>query len=130
MGNRNSSKSSTTAPKSNAIAINVEIDGDVRDKLVVHSVYGKEQKMQQIFAKITNYLNQKYDPVKYEVYEIISGFTGHIWASGISDLTNKSLTEYDRKEIKNKGLSVDVQVPAYTHQVRNVSISCPEMKRL
>eukprot|EP01083_Nonionella_stella_P259122 885047_1 len=115
---------------SNTIEINVVIKGHVRDKLVIHSVYGNEQKMQQILNKITNYLNQKYDPVKYEVYDINSGsFTGKIESWDITDLANKSITEYDRNEIKNKGLSVRVGVN-YNHQVRNVSISCPEMKRL
>eukprot|EP01083_Nonionella_stella_P091648 256301_1 len=118
MGNRNSSGSNTTAPKSNTIAINVETDGDVEDKFVIHSVYGKEQKMQQIFNKITNYVNAKYDPVKYEIGWINSGFTGHIYSDDITDLENKSITEYDIKEIKNKGLSVNVKV-RYNHKVRN-----------
>eukprot|EP01083_Nonionella_stella_P194512 717399_1 len=131
MASANSSDSNTTAPKSNTIAINVKIVGDVEDKFVIHSVYGKEQKMQQILNKITNYLNQKYDPVKYEVYKIYSAsFTGLIRSSGITYLRNRSITEYDRNEIKNKGLGVDVKVAKYNHQVRNVSISCPEMKRL
>eukprot|EP01083_Nonionella_stella_P312185 1115776_1 len=127
MGNRNSSGSNTTTSKSNNIPINVEIDGDVEDKLVIHSVYGKEQKMQQIFNKITNHLNKKHDPVKYEIDWIKSGFTGTIYS--ITDLQNKSITAYDRNEIKTKGLRVRVKV-RYNHKVRNVSITCPEMKRL
>eukprot|EP01083_Nonionella_stella_P314569 1133801_1 len=111
MGNRNSSDSNTTVPKSNTIAINVEIDGDVKDKLVVHSVYGKGQKMQQIFNEITNYVNAKYDPVKYEIYWIKSGsFTGEIAQLNLTDSKNTSITEYDRNEIKTKGLSVYVKV--------------------
>eukprot|EP01083_Nonionella_stella_P246948 856775_1 len=128
MGNRNSSGSNTTTSKSNTVPINVKIVGDVEDKFVIHSVYGKEQKMQQIFNKITNYVNAKYDPVKYEIWHINSAsFTGEIWT--ITDLENTSITEYDRKEIKNKGLRVYVRVK-YNHKVRNVSITCPEMKRL
>eukprot|EP01083_Nonionella_stella_P091955 257209_1 len=127
MGNGNSSDSNTSAPKSNTIAINVETVGDVKDKFVIHSVYGKEQKMQQIFNKITNYLNTKYDPAKYKIWMINSeSFAG--WELPTS-IQNKSITEYDKNEIKNKGLSVDVKVQ-YNHQMRNVSINCPEMKRL
>eukprot|EP01083_Nonionella_stella_P091956 257210_1 len=116
MASANSSDSNTTAPKSNSIAINVETGG-VKDKFVIHSVYGKEQKMQQILSKITDYLNQKYDPVKYEIDGYISSesFTGFELPSSIE---NKSITEYDRNEIKNKGLSVYVKVPQYNHQVR------------
>eukprot|EP01083_Nonionella_stella_P144298 450273_1 len=125
MGNRNSSGSNTTTSKSNTIPINVEIDGDVKDKFVIHSVYGKEQKMKQILNQITNYLNAKYDPVKYEIRSIESGFTGDIYSCDVTDLQNKSITEYDIKEIKNKGLSVNVKV-RYNHKVRNVSITCPE----
>eukprot|EP01083_Nonionella_stella_P126005 381180_1 len=122
MGNRNSSKSN-----SNPIAINVEIVGHVEDKFVIHSVYGKEHKMQQILNKITNYLNKKYDPVKYEIYCTQSeSFTGCEFPTSIE---NKSITEYGKNEIKTKGLRVYVKV-TYNHQVRNVSISCPEMKRL
>eukprot|EP01083_Nonionella_stella_P144299 450274_1 len=123
MGNRNSSGSNTTTSKSNTIPINVEIVGHVKDKLVIHSVYGKEQKMKQILNQITNYLNTKYDLVKYEIYYIDSeSFTG--WNRPTS-IENKSITEYDIKEIKNKGLSVNVKV-RYNHKVRNVSITCPE----
>eukprot|EP01083_Nonionella_stella_P224723 799659_1 len=53
MGNRNSSGPNTTTSKSDTIPINVEIVGDVEDKFVIHSVYGKEQKMKQILNKIT-----------------------------------------------------------------------------
>eukprot|EP01083_Nonionella_stella_P196871 724127_1 len=113
----------------NTIKINVEIKGDVEDKFVIHSVYGKNQKMKKIFNKIIHHLNTKYDPVKYEIGWINSGFTGHIYSDDITDLENKSITEYDRKEIKTKGLRVEVQVQ-YNHEVHNVSISCPEMKRL
>eukprot|EP01083_Nonionella_stella_P286587 975402_1 len=97
--------------------------------LLIHSVYGKEQKMKQILNKITNYLNQKYDPVKYEIVNWINSgsFTGDIDSD---DIKNKSITEYDRNEIKTKGLSVNVEVSKYNHQVRNVVITCPEMKRL
>eukprot|EP01083_Nonionella_stella_P091957 257213_1 len=126
MGNTNSS-STTTTPKSNTIVINVDIDGDWKDKLLIHSVYGKEQKMKQILNKITNYLNQKYDPVKYEIrYIKHESFTGN---DDFIDLENKSITEYDRNQIKKKGLSVYVN-GKYNHQVSNVLISCPEMKRL
>eukprot|EP01083_Nonionella_stella_P196870 724126_1 len=113
----------------NTIKINVEIKGDVEDKFVIHSVYGKEQKMRQILNQITNYLNAKYDPVKYEIRWVDSGFTGHIYSDDITDLENKSITAYDRNEIKTKGLRVNVKV-RYNHKVRNVSITCPEMKRL
>eukprot|EP01083_Nonionella_stella_P276333 938862_1 len=121
--NTTAPKSNTTAPKSNTIAINVEIIGHVKDKLVVHSVYGKEQKMKQILNKITNHLNTKYDPVKCEIDWIESAsFTEEIW--NITDLDNKSITEYDRNGIKTKGLRVYVRVKY------NVSITCPDMKRL
>eukprot|EP01083_Nonionella_stella_P312186 1115779_1 len=127
MGNRNSSGSNTTTSKSNNIPINVEIDGDVEDKLVIHSVYGKEQKMKQILNQITNYLNTKYDPVKYEIsYIDYESFTG---SKSPTSIENKSITAYDRNEIKTKGLRVRVKV-RYNHKVRNVSITCPEMKRL
>eukprot|EP01083_Nonionella_stella_P049217 131250_1 len=120
MGNGNSSDSKLT--------INVEIIGDVNDKFVIHLVYGKEQKMEQILNKITNYLNTKYDHVKYEINAIKSeSFTGFALPT---TLENKSITEYDRNEIKTKGLSVNVEVSKYNHQVRNVVITCPEMKRL
>eukprot|EP01083_Nonionella_stella_P199071 730278_1 len=125
MGNGNSSDPNTTASKSNTIPINVEIDGNVKDKFVIHSVYGKEQEMKQILNQITNYLNAKYDPVKYEINYINSGsFTG--WNRPTS-IENKSITAYDRNEIKTKGLSVYVEVK-YNHKVRNVSITstCPE----
>eukprot|EP01083_Nonionella_stella_P194514 717402_1 len=128
MASANSSDSNTTAPKSNTIAINVKIVGDVEDKFVIHSVYGKEQKMQQICNKITNYLNTKYEPVKYEIWSINSeSFIGELKRP--TTIENKSITEYDRNKIKNKGLCVLVKVQ-FNHQVRNVSISCPEMKRL
>eukprot|EP01083_Nonionella_stella_P314570 1133802_1 len=94
MGNRNSSGSNTTTSKSNTIPINVEIDGDVKDKFVIHSVYGKEQKMTQILNQITNYVNAKYDPVKYEIYCTNSeSFTG--WTLTTS-IVNKSITANDR----------------------------------
>eukprot|EP01083_Nonionella_stella_P199070 730277_1 len=96
MGNGNSSRSNTTTSKSNNITINVEIDGDVEDKLVIHSVYGKEQEMKQILNQITNYLNTKYDPAKYEIYCTNSAsFTG--WNRPTS-IENKSITAYDRNE--------------------------------
>eukprot|EP01083_Nonionella_stella_P058944 154291_1 len=96
MGNRNSSGPNTTTSKSNTIPIDVEIVGHGEDKFVIHSVYGQEQKMQQIFNKITNYLNTKYDPVKYEIYCTNSeSFTG--WNLPTS-IENKSITEYDIKE--------------------------------
>eukprot|EP01083_Nonionella_stella_P079969 219520_1 len=44
-------------------------------------------------------------------------------------IENKSITKYDRNEIKTKGLRVRVGVK-YNHQVSNALISCPEMKRL
>eukprot|EP01083_Nonionella_stella_P259118 885043_1 len=128
MANIDNSDSNTTTPMNNTMPINVKIDGDVEDKLVIHSVYGKEQKMTQILNQITNYLNTKYDPAKYEIWHIDSeSFTG---SESLTSIENKSITEYDRNEIKNKGLSVVVKVPQYNHQVRNVSITCPEMKRL
>eukprot|EP01083_Nonionella_stella_P259123 885048_1 len=131
MANIDNSDSNTTTPMNNTMPINVKIDGDVEDKLVIHSVYGKEQKMKQIFNKITNYVNAKYDPVKYEIDWINSGsFTGEICRSDITYIENTSITEYDKNEIKTKGLSVDIDVATYNHQVRNVSITCPEMKRL
>eukprot|EP01083_Nonionella_stella_P190582 705780_1 len=127
MGNGNSSGPNTTTSKSNTIPINVKIVGAVKDKFVIHSVYGKEQKMKQILNQITNYLNAKYDPVQYEIDYIDSpsftGFESH------TSIYNKSITEYDRNEIKTKGLRVCVGVK-YNHKVRNVSITCPEMKRL
>eukprot|EP01083_Nonionella_stella_P144300 450275_1 len=127
MGNRNSSGSNTTTSKSNTIPINVEIYSHVEDKFVIHSVYGKEQKMKQILNQITNYLNAKYDRVKYEIRSIESGFTGSelFYTEYPTSIDNKSITEYDIKEIKNKGLSVNVKV-RYNHKVRNVSITCPE----
>eukprot|EP01083_Nonionella_stella_P066165 174027_1 len=126
MGNRNSSSPNTTTSKSNTIPIDIEIVGDVNDKFVIHSVYGKEQKMKQILNQITNYVNAKYDPVKYEINLIYSAsFTGTIYSWNITDLQNKSITEYDIKEIKTKGLRVDVEAK-YNHKVRNVSITCPE----
>eukprot|EP01083_Nonionella_stella_P049351 131554_1 len=106
----------------NTIKINVEIKGDVEDKFVIHSVYGKNQKMKKIFNKIIHHLNTKYDPVKYEICWVKSGSF-----AGPSD--NTFISEYDRNEIKTKGLRVEVQVQ-YNHEVHNVSISCPEMKRL
>eukprot|EP01083_Nonionella_stella_P159127 518784_1 len=116
MGNGNSSGSNTTTLKRNTISIDVKIIGDVEDKFVIHSVYGKEQKMKQILNQITNYLNQKYDPVKYEIKWMESeSFTGLEYATSIE---NKSITEYDRNEIKTKGLRVRVVVK-YNHQVRN-----------
>eukprot|EP01084_Bolivina_argentea_P110531 197327_1 len=98
--------------KSNAISINVEIGG-VEDKLrlVIKSEYGKEQKMNQIFGKITGHLNKKYvvkNLKKYEIDVIHSGFTGAV--EDITELENKSLTEYDVNEIKTKGLSVEVSI--------------------
>eukprot|EP01083_Nonionella_stella_P022428 62009_1 len=106
MGNRNCSGSNTTTSKSNTIPIDVKIDGDVEDKFVIHSVYGKEQKMKQILNQITNYLNTKYDPVKYEIAWINSGsFTG---SKPPTSIENKSITEYDRNGIKTKGLCVRV----------------------
>eukprot|EP01083_Nonionella_stella_P153865 494908_1 len=109
MANRNSSGSNTTTSKSNTIPINVKIVGAVKDKFVIHSVYGKEQKMKQILIKITNYLNTKYDPVKYEIWHIRSGFTGSGPKSGPpTSIENKSITKYDRNEIKTKGLRVRV----------------------
>eukprot|EP01083_Nonionella_stella_P224721 799656_1 len=128
MSNADSSGPNTATSKSNTITIDVEIGGHVKDKLVIHLVYGKEQKMKQILNKITNYLNRKYDPVKYEIYWMDSeSFTG---SGRPTSIDNKSITEYDRNEIKNTGLRVQVKVPKYNHQVCNVSISCPEMKRL
>eukprot|EP01083_Nonionella_stella_P049218 131251_1 len=128
MGNGNSSGPNTTTSKSNTIPINVKIVGDVKDKFVIHSMYGKELKMTQILNQITNYLNTKYDPVKYEIPYIRSeSFTGF---ESPTSIENKSITEYDRNEIKTKGLSVNVEVSKYNHQVRNVVITCPEMKRL
>eukprot|EP01083_Nonionella_stella_P045836 122867_1 len=117
----------------NSIPINVDILGHVKDKLVIHSAYEKEQKMKQIFNKITNHLNTKYDPIKYEIDWIKSGFTGstrNIKSRSTRNIQvlEKSITEYDVNEIKNKGLMVHV-TPIYTHQVNNVLISCPEMKR-
>eukprot|EP01083_Nonionella_stella_P259121 885046_1 len=127
MANIDNSDSNTTTPMNNTMPINVKIDGDVEDKFVIHSVYGKEQKLKQIFNKITNHLNKKHDPVKYEIDCIkCESFTGY---GSLTGDANKFITEYDRNDIKNKGLSVRVGVN-YNHQVRNVSISCPEMKRL
>eukprot|EP01083_Nonionella_stella_P259119 885044_1 len=127
MGNGNSSGSNTTTLKRNTISIDVKIIGDVEDKFVIHSVYGKEQKLKQIFNKITNHLNKKHDPVKYEIDCIkCESFTGY---GSLTGDANKFITEYDRNDIKNKGLSVRVTV-RYHHEVSNVLISCPEMKRL
>eukprot|EP01083_Nonionella_stella_P266860 902167_1 len=106
MGNRNSSGPNTKTSKSNTIPINVKIVGDVKDKFVIHSMYGKELKMTQILNQITNYLNTKYDPVKYEIYFMESGsFTG---SGSPTSIENKSITKYDRNEIKTKGLRVRV----------------------
>eukprot|EP01083_Nonionella_stella_P106146 305854_1 len=102
----------------NSIPINVDILGHVKDKLVIHSAYEKEQKMKQIFNKITNYLDTKYDPIKYEIDYIDSGsFTRYIPSLRITDLENKSITKYDINEIKTKGLRVEVK-GKYNHQVR------------
>eukprot|EP01083_Nonionella_stella_P008478 24467_1 len=113
-----------------AILINVDIDGHIKDTLVIHSLYAKDQKMKQILNKITNHLNQKYDPVKYEIYCIKSeSYSTGKRKINITDLENESITEYGINEIKNKGLSVKVRVK-YIHKVSNTTISCPEMKRL
>eukprot|EP01083_Nonionella_stella_P192530 711580_1 len=91
MANTDSSGSNTTTSKSNAIPIDVEIAGHVKDKLVIHSVYGKEQKMKQILNQITNLLNMKYDPVKYKIdYMKSESFTGFEYPT---DIGNKSITE-------------------------------------
>eukprot|EP01083_Nonionella_stella_P183575 663865_1 len=101
MANADSSGPNTATSKSNTITIDVEIGGHVRDKLVIHSVYGKQQKMKQILNQITNYLHTKYDPVKYEIYYTNSeSFTG---IESPTSIENKSITEYDRNEIKTKG---------------------------
>eukprot|EP01083_Nonionella_stella_P297574 1010443_1 len=83
--------------------------------------------MGEILKKIRNNFNQKYDCVEYQIDYVASGsFTGYC---GISALYGKFLREYDRNEIKTKGLIVCLN-PLYHHKVRDVLISCPEMKQL
>eukprot|EP01083_Nonionella_stella_P045835 122866_1 len=133
MGTDNSCDSKTTIPNSNGIQITVHIEANIglskyeHIKLVIHSEYEKEQKMKHIFHKITNHVNEKYDPVKYEIDWIFrESFTGR---GEVSEFENQSITEYDINEIQNKGLKVIILVK-YNHEVCNVLISCPEMKRL
>eukprot|EP01083_Nonionella_stella_P039264 106786_1 len=128
MANRNSSDPNTTTSKSNTIPINVKIGGHVKDTFVIHSVYAKEQKMKQILNKITNHVQQTYHPIQYELFRIKPGsFTGY--GCEIAAVENTSITEYDIDEITQQGLIVDVNVQ-FHHEVSNVSISCPQMKRL
>eukprot|EP01083_Nonionella_stella_P045837 122868_1 len=127
---------SNTSTSLFAIQIDVDIvitnssfsDSTTTDKLVIDFVYREEQKMKQLFDHITNHLNQRYHPATYRLRHIQDGsFTG---AQNPSDLHNKSITEYNMEEIKAKGLIVFAECCGrYRHQVSNVSITCPEMKR-
>eukprot|EP01083_Nonionella_stella_P066706 175890_1 len=119
MGNENSNS---------IIQINVLTKGCVKDKLTIDSVYSKEQKMKEILNKITTDLSQKYTPMKYTIYRIDSdSFTGSVQGNeNIVLLQKKSITDYDRSEVKKKGLIVSL-VGHYTHKVDEVTIECPEM---
>eukprot|EP01083_Nonionella_stella_P024341 67241_1 len=136
MGNQNNCDSSTrttVTPNTNDIKINVDIrdfDGAFKGKCVIHSRYAKEQKMRQILKEITKHLNHTYYPIKYKINIESESFTGYTNEAYITDLENKSITEYDINEIKNRGLIIHVRVPTYYHRVSNVLITCPEMKRL
>eukprot|EP01083_Nonionella_stella_P039263 106784_1 len=112
----------------NVTVSDVHCGGDMRDTFVIHSVYAKEQKMKQILNKITNHVQQTYHPIQYELFRIKPGsFTGY--GCEIAAVENTSITEYDIDEITQQGLIVDVNVQ-FHHEVSNVSISCPQMKRL
>eukprot|EP01084_Bolivina_argentea_P154062 268585_1 len=112
------------------IPINININSEDFDneKFVIWASYTKDEKIQNILNCIqkkyypTN-CNIKVDKIKYR------SFTGYVDSWDMTDIKNKSLTDYKKNDIINKGLDVGVEVKR-EHKVHGLKITCKFMTDL
>eukprot|EP01084_Bolivina_argentea_P104764 187572_1 len=108
------------------IPINVKISYknlNTSTEFVICASYITDEKMQNIF----NCIKKKHYPLNKKVTKIYStSFTGKIKGDQIANISHKSLTDYKKHDIMNKGLSVKVQLKR-EHKVNAVEITCKFM---
>eukprot|EP01084_Bolivina_argentea_P154060 268583_1 len=112
------------------IAININIKGaftwdNINQKnFVIWASYTKDEKIQNIL----NCIQKKYYPINIKVGEIYEeSFTGEVDSDEMmTDIKNKSLTDYKKNDIINKGLDVGVEVKR-EHKVHGLEITCKFM---
>eukprot|EP01084_Bolivina_argentea_P051808 95277_1 len=102
-----------------------------KDSFVIYGLYSDQEKIENLFEQIRKHFNIKYHPITVYIHPINDeSFTGGTtWDQSweIDTIAEQVITDYDREDIINEGLDVDVSFSYYEHKIKDLSISCKYM---
>eukprot|EP01084_Bolivina_argentea_P208501 355450_1 len=119
--------------KKEILKIPIVMSGYTDDKYIIHSIYSKQTKMDDIFAEIKDYINTKFQPLRVKITRV-SGFIGKELKTQISELqmnqiSDTCITDYVRSKILNVGLAVTIEIN-YVQKILSEALTCEHMSKL
>eukprot|EP01084_Bolivina_argentea_P208790 355834_1 len=109
---------------------NHEYDNNFEITVPYHTENANQYRICTFLSDVHEYINDQYSPIKFHITHISAeSFLGMDMGPNECDWNDK-ITSYSQVDICSKGISLEIDIDIYEHNITSLVPMCPEMQNL